>query len=431
MTSFLAGCSDQYRDPMSGYEKSRSGSKDRGRRNSSTHRHRGDDRYTSTQESRLQSLPIRSGSQNGGLNSTTQSATSSSSTKSYGPSASRTAQYGLASSRPLGASGDQNHTTRSSLSSRERRASIDSTENRPMVPSRPSVSSILSRESSGNDPLMFQMSEASSNSSRASLSSRRISENESRGRSRFQVGATARRASSSDGYSTSSRQRLPLSAAFRATPPTGRLWGGDSSSSAGTGSSSRASVSSRATNAAPSASGSMGDWDLSAYGRPRAGESQSRADASYQRRPSAASNISDPFSGPAIDIPNVKHSVRVNKHDPRLFPGTGWTPEYENGAWNSWKEESVLRTQREDYKANDKSATRKGDRYKEELIDASSVSSSAGLGKSASTDLSAESMGDSGLKYFPLPKKNMSSQQRKSIHRASVICCFYFFICIN
>lgn len=404
---------------MSGYESSRSESKDRGRRNSSTHRHRGDDYYASKHSGRLQSLPIRSRRQDGRLHDARHSTTSSSSTKSYGPSPSRTARYGLASGQSLGATENQGHATTGSLPVRTHRASIGSTEIRPTVTRTPSVTSSRSRESSGNGSLMFHMSQDGDNGSRAHLSSRRDLENESRGRSRPQDEPTARRDSSIAGPSNSSWPRQPtVSEAFRTAPLTGSLWGGGSSSSSGAASSSRASVSSRMTNvAAGSASASFNDCELSVYTRPPPRELSSGLNASFHgRRSSAASNSSSLFAGKAIDIPSTSHSVKPAKHDPQLFPGTGWTPEYENGLWNSWTEGSTLRAQRDEYKKKDNDATKRATRYKEKFTAASSVSSSAGLGKSVSTDVSADSLEGDGLTFLPIPKKNLNAEQRKSIH---------------
>lgn len=401
--------SEEHRDLMSGYGPPRSPSKGRGRRDSTTHKHRGDDLYTSNHDTRLQSLPIRSRSQDGRLNDTRHSTTSSLGTKSYGPSASRTARYGLASSQPLGATENLGHESASSLPGRSRRASISSREDRQTIGSRPSVTSITSRGSSANDSLIFPMVQSSGSSSRASLSSRRVFEDESRGRSlisgRSRAGASARRASSSSGdVRESSSGSWEPSTAYHGTPPRSKFFG----TSTDSGSNSRGGASSR------SASASEYDWQSTAAGRLSAGHFKSGSNASlHQRRPSIASNLSNPFSGPGVDILPRRSSVRRVEHDPQLFPGTGWTPEFENNAWEDWKADSALRVQRADYKEKDGAATKSAKSYRDDFVDASSVSSSAGLGKSASTDLSASSLDRGALRPL-LPKRNMDVQQRKS-----------------
>lgn len=250
---------------------------------------------------------------------------------------------------------------------------------------------------------MIPMSQSSGSSSRASLASRRALEDESRGRStipgRSRAGASARRASSSSGDTGNGNHQQHFVKNHREVDSTALVLTLDPVQGEAHPHEVHLQVS------------TTGNQQLPAESRVVT-PNQDQILHYFKRRSSTASNRSNSFSGPAVDMPPRHSSVRKVELDPQLFPGTGWTPEFDNKAWEDWKPDSALLAQRADYKAKDDAATKGAKSHRDDFVDASSVSSSAGLGKSASTDLSASSLDRGALR--PLPRRNMDVRQHKS-----------------
>lgn len=203
---------------------------------------------------------------------------------------------------------------------------------------RPSVSS-------GGEPMIFSLSGSSDGSSRG----RRAQDS---GRER--APSTRPSASSSSRVSSSSGSWEPTRPTGGAGPSSRFFGGGDTSSS----------------------------------------DSASRS--SGRRGPSSAGDSrqsSDIFGGggsgsgsAALDIPGRTGALdrRPVVRSPGRYPASGYTDQYKDGAWDSWKSDAPLRREHENYKRLDNAATSLDRRYNDAL-DRTPPARTGGLGESHSS----------------------------------------------